>query len=553
MANPSFSTDPGALRPPLCAAAPLLWSLLPLIAGILLARTGSTPLMWMAAAAAFAVLVVPRHCRLRIRISALSLLAGIGLFLLQSSPPDPSWSRRPPREVRLILQIEETFNARKPGHISGIGKIHQTSLPVDTVHGYRTAFYLEGAAGGAALPVIGETIECRAVLSYLPATGELDDYQMYLWNRDIFLSLNRGHILGTTLPAGPVQQFRQRLYAASQDLLTSGCAGPGDPGNVLASMLLGNRSLLNDERIDLYRKTGTYHLFAVSGLHVGSVALCLFLLCRILRLPRVLHLLPVLAGTWGYVWLTGSSPSAVRAGIMISCLSLARLVFRQPHLFPALALSAWLVLVVDPAQLFHLGFQLSYGVVLSIILVGLPLARELRLHITERLGHPIHPTRLYRQLIKGLLGLADLACVSLSAALASMPLIVQHFELFTPGGAFIGILLNPLAMVCVMAGCITLLAGPVAGPLVAGTIAVCSWPAIRIIEWLLELCIRIPGAVSGRSWIWPPAGTCLLAAMLFTAWGLQRLRMRGVPLPGLACLVPHAMVLLALAMISINT
>jgi competence protein ComEC len=549
MDNPAGKPFSPASRPPLCAAAPLLWSLIPLTSGILIARTGNT--LVMAGAIAFCLIMpwMTGAGKSKRLVISLSMLAGIALFAARSPAPDPSWSRRPPRVTRAIIQVEETFNARKPARSSGIGKILQTSLPVDTVRGCRVAFYLETSR--ELWP--GETIECRAVLSYLPAVAQPDDYQLYLKNRDIHLSLNQGEVMRPISPASTLEQLRQRLYQASEELLASGCSGPDEPGNVLASMLLGNRSLLKDERIELYRKTGTYHLFAVSGLHVGSVALCLLLLTRLIPIPHLLRLLPALSGTWFYVWLTGSSPSAVRAGIMITCLSLARVVFRQPHLFPALALSAWLVLLWNPSQLFQLGFQLSYGVVLSIILIGLPLAQHLRAVINEYLLRRPPSRPLPNRLLKLLLGMIDVTCVSLSAGLASMPLIVQHFDLFTPGGVLFGILLNPLATLAVMAGCLTLITGPLIGTLAAGTIAVVIWPVIEAMEWLLRGCLQIPGAVSERSWVWPPSGTCLLVGMLVLAWWLQRLRMRGHRLHSLSYLLPHLLVLAVLAHGSIQT
>jgi competence protein ComEC len=572
MAAPSFSTEATPVRPPLCAAAPVLWSLLPLMAGIALGNRASP---WLAGSlAALALLFLLIRCVPRSRafrpgsvqaalawvragpeewILLLSLLAGLLLGHQAANHPHPGWADQPPREARLDLRIEETFNARKDARIAGTGTILRSSLPVDTLTGRRAAFYLESGPLGSDPPAIGQVISCRAVVTCLPWVGEPDGYEAYLLRRDIFLSLNQGTVLSLRRPAGPVEQLRQRLYGASQRVLSHGSRGPDAPGNVLASMLLGNRSLLSDERIDLYRHTGTYHLFAVSGLHVGSVALCLVFLCRLARLRGGLQVIPVLAATWGYVWLTGSSPSAVRAGIMISCIALSRSLLRQPHLFPALVFSAWLVLIWQPTQLFHLGFQLSYGVVASIVLVGLPLARDLRNRLNRHAAFLGRGGPRRRLLLKSLVWSSDLTCVSLSAGLASMPLIIQHFGLFTPAGVVLGILLNPMATACVMTGCITLLATPLLGTGLAGWLALAAWPVIRLMEFLLRVCLSIPGAVSNRSWTWPPTGTLVLLSMLVAAWFLQRARMRTLPLPAATHLLPFAIVLAALGMTAVDT
>jgi competence protein ComEC len=531
--------EPGK-RVPVCASAPLLWSLLPLAAGIVAAKGGILAPLTVCLAAAACLRRSPSLSA----VAVASLAAGFLLQRAGAPPPDPLWGQLPPREVSFTLRVEEHFNARREGRISGIGKLLQTDIPHDTVSGNLASFYLESDE----LPAPGAVIEGQAVLAYLPAIEDPDGFQVYLKSRDIHLSLSRGTVFRKTRLPPPVEQLRQRLFRKCQQLLSAGCDEPGDPGNVLASMLLGNRTLLTDERVQTYRRSGTYHLFAVSGLHVGSVALCLHWLAGLVRLPVAGRLLVLLAGTWAYVWLTGSSPSAVRAGIMISCLGFARQLLRQPHLFPALVASAWLVLLIEPSQLYNLGFRLSYGVVGAIILVGLPLARELR----NRLDKPrldSSPRSAFRMRVrKSGLAACDLACISLSASLGSVPLIIEHFGLFTPAGMLLGILLNPIATLLVMTGCIAMLAAPLAGMTVAGWLPQATWPAISLMEFLIETALRLPGAASDRHWPWTGTGTLVLLLVLSLAWALQFLRQRGHKVPPATLLLPHAVLLTSLLM-----
>jgi hypothetical protein len=243
MAAPSSSIEEGAERPPLCAAAPVLWSLLPLMAGIALGNKTSP---WLAGAVLAmgitGVAMAIRHQRPRLAIAAISVLGGLALGHLSADHPHPGWAHQPPREARLHIRIEELFNARKAGRIAGVATILETNLPVDSVSGRPAAFYLESGALGSAPPAIGQTLECRAVLTPLPWLGEIDDYEAYLFRRDIFLSLNQGVVLQVHGSASPVEQLRQRLNLASQALLSHGSREPDDPGYVLASMLLGNRA-----------------------------------------------------------------------------------------------------------------------------------------------------------------------------------------------------------------------------------------------------------------------------------------------------------------------
>jgi competence protein ComEC len=536
-------------RPPLCASAPVLWSLIPVMLGIMAANAG--PAWLLLGGLLFPGTAGIRTMRKHAWLSSGSYACGAILMLMNSTYPHPEWEHLPPREANAVIQVMENFNARKAGRVAGIGKILQTNLPFDTISNRTAAYYLESEAFTDKPPSIGQVFECTGVLTYLPFSPELDDYQTYLFRRDIFLTINRGMITGTGPGAPAMERIRQHLFHSGKTVLARQPEDEKSPGRVLASMMLGSRSLLSDQRIELYRMTGTYHLFAVSGLHVGGVALCLQGLCLLIRIRGKALFLLAMTGTWYYVWLTGSSPSAVRAGIMITCIGISRYLLRQPHLFPALALSAWIVLIIDPTQLFNLGFQLSYGVVASIVLCGLPVASYFRTaySLDPYRKHPL--PRWRHHLHRIVWATIDLSCISLSAGMASMPLIVEHFELFTPGGVFMGIVLNPLATFVIMTGCLAMLTGMVV-PLVGSWIAYVTWPPIWCMESLLRVCLAVPGSVSERSWPIPGTGTALLITMLATAWALQAIRQRWPGMPPLSHAIPFLMMLCGLSFTQLN-
>jgi competence protein ComEC len=484
-------------------------------------------------------------------LSSGSYAGGAILMLLHATHPHPEWEHLPPREASVVIQVMENFNARKAGRIAGIGKILQTDLPFDTISQRQVAYYLETDSGAQTPPPIGQVFECTGVLTYLPFSPELDDYQTYLFRRDIFLTMNRGKITDTGSGAPPIERIRKHLFHSGKTVLARQPENEDSPGRVLASMMLGSRSLLNDQRIELYRTTGTYHLFAVSGLHVGGVALCLQGFCLLVRIRGIPLFICAMTGTWYYVWLTGSSPSAVRAGIMITCIGTSRYLLRQPHLFPALAFSAWIVLIVDPTQLFNLGFQLSYGVVASIVLTGLPVAAYFRTtYSLDR--YEKHPLPRWKHYLHRLLwATIDLSCISLSAGVASMPLIIEHFDLFTPGGVVMGIVLNPLATLVIMTGCLAILTGMVI-PAAGAWIAYLAWPAIWCMESLLRVCLTVPGSVSERTWPIPGTGTALLIIMLTVAWALQAIRQRYPATPPLSHAIPFLLMLCGLSFTQLN-
>lgn len=536
-------------RPPPCVQAPLLRFLIPVALLLLLAHTTSAFIATTTAAGAATIAwAFARFFASPNSVSFFTaLLLGCTLAWRMESRPPLLWQDQPAREAILTLRVTETFHARKPARLAGLGRITQSHSPALRLQNHRVSFYLETSEPQPPPLATGETLRIKARLAFLPALPRPDDFQLYLLSRDIFLTANQGSVLHRPRDPPPLEQWRRQLYHQCQDWLTAACTSPADPGFVMASMLLGNRALLNDERIQLYRSSGTYHLFAVSGLHVGAVALCIHFLLRILCLPAPWRVLPAIAGVWLYVWLTGSAPSAVRAGIMITCLMGSRHLLRQPQLFPALVFSAAVVLLWSPRQLFHLGFQLSYAVVAAILLIGLPLARRIEewLH-TNSLPGP-EQGRLNRWARAAALRALQVVAISSSASLASAPLIVQHFELLTPAGWLIAPFLGPLAATAVFLGCTVFLVSPFSAT--AGAfLGRLAWPVIDLMEFFLQTALRLPGAVSSRQFAAPAGGTSLLLAALLLAWLLQSRRQQGATLPWPAFFLPQIILLFGLAL-----
>src|SRR5690606_24673872 len=133
---------------------------------------------------------------------------------------------------------------------------------------------------------------------------------------------------------------------------------------------------LSPEQENAFMRSGTFHVFSVSGLHVGVIALALHMLLTALRVRRRPGAIVTLIVLWFYVQVTGGGTPSIRAYVMIAFL-LASKVFRLPgNALAALAASALCTLLVDPLQLFSTGFQMSYSVVAALILLGAPLAER---------------------------------------------------------------------------------------------------------------------------------------------------------------------------------
>ena len=134
-----------------------------------------------------------------------------------------------------------------------------------------------------------------------------------------------------------------------------------------AAILLGNREQLSSVERERFLKTGTVHLLAISGLHIGILAALFFLLYRVGVMRRSTALLCTIAFVIFYAWLVEFRPPVLRASILIVLFSIARLVGKSGLSYNLLALAGLIVLAFNPADLFQLGPQFSFLAVTTII------------------------------------------------------------------------------------------------------------------------------------------------------------------------------------------
>lgn len=139
--------------------------------------------------------------------------------------------------------------------------------------------------------------------------------------------------------------------------------------------LMGNASDLSRDTRQAFSDSGLSHILALSGLHVGIIALVITLALYPLYITgagkwRALIVITIL---WLYAAVTGLSPSVTRAVIMMSVFLVGRLLQRRTSSVNSLCFAALVILIADPGALFTIGFQLSFSAVLSILLFTEPL------------------------------------------------------------------------------------------------------------------------------------------------------------------------------------
>ncbi len=146
-----------------------------------------------------------------------------------------------------------------------------------------------------------------------------------------------------------------------------------DDAGMLNAMLFGDRTGLNRALRLGFERTGSFHLFVVSGMHVALLAGLMFWVTRRLRLNEWLATLLTIALTAGYALLTGFGVPVQRALWMVAIFLIARLLSRDRNVLNALGAAALGVLVWSPASLFEASFQMTFLAIVAIGGIAVPL------------------------------------------------------------------------------------------------------------------------------------------------------------------------------------
>jgi len=149
-----------------------------------------------------------------------------------------------------------------------------------------------------------------------------------------------------------------------------------DDGGMLNAMLFGDRAGLNKTQRVGFERTGSFHLFVVSGMHVGLLAGLVFWLASRLKLRDWFATLLTIVLTFGYALLTGFGAPVQRALFMTTVFLLARLLTRDRNVLNALGAAAMAVLVLSPSALFEASFQMTFLAIVAIGGIAIPLGER---------------------------------------------------------------------------------------------------------------------------------------------------------------------------------
>ncbi|HNR05889.1 MAG TPA: ComEC/Rec2 family competence protein [Saprospiraceae bacterium] len=305
---------------------------------------------------------------------------------------------------------------------------------------------------GSYNPSSGDVIQARFRIQepFKPSFPFEFDWNLFLHRRNIhhFTYLDTADFRVVHHPGpGLLESLRARLDGYIREAVPSDRDYP-----VASAMLLGSYKKMDQDLFNAYSATGAVHILAVSGLHVGIMAHIFQYLFGFIRIgkkkPVQLQALLLIGIIWAYALLTGAAPAILRAALMFSFLTVSRLLLRDSSPVNILAAAAFVLLCINPFDIYNIGFQLSFLAMAGLFLLYEPF----RTLITVE-------NRIVQVLVK-------VIAASCAAQLAIYPVVGFHFHQFAFYFWLTGLISTPFSYLILGGGLFTLALWPLAGHLV---------------------------------------------------------------------------------------
>jgi competence protein ComEC len=313
---------------------------------------------------------------------------------------------------------------------------------------------------------------CPQILQHPANPGEFD-YKKFLGYRNIyhqdFLRTQRVIRLENDPPSKIMASaIKARLWADST--LTRHVRGEREQA-IASALVLGVVDNLDSELLNAYAATGAMHVLAVSGLHISIIYMLLLTLVKPIK--KIKHgewILAIIGLTvlWGYAFVTGLSPSVLRAVTMFSFMAISKPMNRNTNIYNTMAASAFCILLFDPYLIMSVGFQLSYLAVIGIVYLQPGL---------YELWQP--KQRLWDEIWK-------ISCVSIAAQISTFALGLLYFHQFPNYFLLSNLLVIPASFLVLISGI-----GVLAISFIPVLASVLGW----VLTWLIKLMNLVVFAV----------------------------------------------------------
>lgn len=266
-----------------------------------------------------------------------------------------------------------------------------------------------------------DIINCNIKL-YSIADNAYSSYGYYADNIYLSASMGEGCSIAKT-ESKPLQYY---IIVLSQKIKAEVYSSlDGDVGALAVSILTGDKSRLSDDVYDDFKTCGVTHTVAVSGLHTTLICLSVYYILKLLRCPKVFSAFLTIMTLLVYVAVADFSKSAVRAGIMLSVMLLAKLLSSKADALNSLGIAVFII-CLNPYAVFDAGASMSVCAVLGILVIYPELRKK-----------KDYESRLRKYIL-------DSVVLTISVTLAMLPVMCMIFESISLVGIILNCVIIPL-------------------------------------------------------------------------------------------------------------
>lgn len=312
--------------------------------------------------------------------------------------------------------------------------------------------------------------------------------------------------------------LEQRAFASA--LLAKGIEDHPAQIAILNSLILGFRSQVSREAYQDFARTGTLHIFAISGSHVVVLAAIIIFVLSTFKIRRTYWILILGPLLTYYTVMTGLQASAIRACIMAIIFWLAPLLKRKPDLYASLALAAVLILAFDPDNLYNVGCILSFVAVLGLVMLYPVTYHPFTLYFQADPLKLEPESRTVQFLRRSWKEVGLLISTSTAAWLTTVPLTAYYFGLFSPIALIGNLVAIPLSSLIIVTGCLSIFCGA-CSEMLASIFNHANLVFVSLLTGFMRFLASIP---YGWMETEPPSGWYILAFYAMLALTVYRFR-----------------------------
>ncbi|QDV51083.1 ComEC/Rec2 family competence protein [Gimesia fumaroli] len=349
---------------------------------------------------------------------------------------------------------------------------------------------------------VGDTIDvCGKLKEFSPKENPYDyDFQNHFRKEQVeaILALKSSHAvhLVAKTPASSWSSLRKQIHDSFSHLIRENTSESTQA--IGLALLLGDRSELSPQVRNQFSQSGLIHFLAISGLHIGFFSAFIWSICHLLNLPRTIAVALLLFAILFYLSIIEIRPPILRAASFCAMVTLGLVSWRTITTINLVCISAILILIINPTDLFDIGTQLSFLAVAAILwtvqqdFFQNPFQQTwipLRWRILA--SDSVLQTSLQWFLIRYFRLLYSVFLITFFIWLVTAPLVLYHFQLLAPIGILVNTFIFPFLFLILLLGYLLIFLGSLL-PFLSGVLGGGFDYCLRALLWIVEFTSAIP-------------------------------------------------------------